>query len=1099
MDSSQSGKQPSATKDSDQQHPSGNNFFDAASSQQHRKRIERKSNNVAVAVHHHDSFGEVDSGVDYGPPIDLEEEVPHDAVPTEFKSQQNDAMEHFNNSAQSINQQEEIMMDATTTTVITLEELEETVGLREATLESLHDKLSKLNDEIQLEQKSSSLLQKEIELLKKKKIVWKKRTENNVHLVKELEGTLERCLERLRRVMDADDGIDDVDNDDADAKEEVKIDDLPHLSVAEDHDLMMKTESANTTRSSKDDFDVIQMPITVIEQDKCNIAWPSLDGAHVKRVRKEAASLPFAFPVWRTSELSRSLYTNLDSPKLLLDMMNMTVLEHLLCREVDKVDNNGGCGQVNESKVWGTSLDIMTHVKWEHLLPSLRREMMVEEAHTDSGERRLDPNVQLCPYELGGTCADKRCPYQHLSRSEPTEEEVEDAAQDDIIKYHSLSKLVLPTIVNSCSGGASEVESTNAPDGGRISEGKATNANIGVDLKQAPAKEESDEELNPSAERTNQREFEENDDYVSLPIVTETTGEEPVSGNNSNDSRDLVFSERFWWYNEQPFDTSWNGNGEPRDVFDQVVASFGFRRNGGCLEHIAQPSSVDNESFMNELIVDARLIDLCRVCMHMGQGSFALAVLETFQKSVPGNRFHKTLQHARREVKASIFCNSSQNAFDTQLSLLLLSTYICAQFHTPDLNINELGRAMNLVSGKKDAKYEELLTSVVSRSPKRLKVSSAQSENKWTALERSLNLMLEKEVIVPFSQLAKGGEYSYFLNCVTIGKVLENAVYEMSQEHTFSPLLHALEPTWATLQMLLHTSHALSTKRDWLEPDLIVTVIIVPVIYACVSKTIAVTIPSRKNGNDSTTHDVEKCHPKQDMRTIANLTCLDKCIVGILKTLNKSRQEIGIREMTELLVTPLHAISVGISMTVRAVDKAQMKLCYALSIGRIHRGVPSIYAMSSMLWSQLIQLHFTLPTYTSALRYEHMKLSLANDVISSHQDIVSRLFEHGVILHSVVLPGDCQITTSSLSTKWSKKKYKAVWEEVLGKIYSQHSGQDQNETVADLDLVLSNQEYSCFPEILLLAGGSVKRLRMTNCGLKNLPMSFGFCLSNLQV
>ena len=1093
MDSLQPGKQPSAKDNSNNsgggdlhdRQPSGSN---ASASSHHQQHGERNKNSIgqplsssSKVMHFHDSFGDADSGVDYGPPIDLEEEEEHHDeganTAEESKPQHKDD--------EIVNKDEETE-DATTT--ITLEELEETVGLHEATLESLHDKLSKLNDEIQHEQQSSSRLQTDIELLNKKKIVLKKRTENNVQLVKELEGTLDKCLERLRRVMDVDD------DNDVDAKEEVKIDDDDYhdqqLSENGHENMVMDTEEVpnEAIQSDTKDFEIIKLPIstTIDQQDIGSIAWPE---NNIKMIRKTAASLPFAFPVWRTSELSCPFYTNLDSPELLLDMMNTTVLEYLLCREEDRVE---GCGQVHDSKVWGTSLDIMTHVKWEHLLPSLQRET-VDVPTSQPGESRIDPNVQLCPYELGGTCADDRCPYQHLSRPKRSQEETQDTAQDDeYIKYHSLSKLVLPPSPFS----ENEI----------LSGDKEMDASTDVDLKQPPTPEKSDEELDPSVETTNQGGFEENDDYVSFPTVTEFTDGEGVSSSSENKtSRDLEFNERFWWYSEHPFAMSLIRTEEPCDVFDQVVTSFGFRRNNDSLE-VAQPCLEDGKESTNqqmELIVDARLIDLCRVCIHMGQHSVALTVLDTFQKSVHRNRFHKILRHARQEVESSINCNCSHKIFDTQLSLLVISRYIWTEFVNPGLK-TDLKRVMGIVTGKNEkSKYDDLLKSIVSRSPKRLKTSSTQSENKWAAFERSLYLLLEKEVIVPFAQLAKGEEHTYLLNCITIGKVLESIVYELSEEHkTFSPLLHALEPIWATLQALLQSSGALSTKSDWLQPNLIVTVIIGPVIYACVSKTIAVTVPSQQHGKKATPHREDKCHPKHDLRTIANLTCLDKCIVGILKTLNKSSQGNGTGEWIELLLSPLHAISVGISMAVKMMDKTQMKLGYVLSKGRSHRGLPSMYAMSSMLWSQLIQLQLTFPAYTSQARYEHLIPSLAKEVTDEHQDIVSRLFQHGVILHRIVLPGDFQITTSSLSTKGSKDQYKAVWEEVKREIHAKYSVQEeQKENAIELDLVVTNymKEYSCFPESLLLAGKKLTRLRMTNCGLKKLPISFGFCLSNIQV
>jgi len=1106
MDSLQSGEQQPSSSEAD-----GNSNSDGGGGNHHHP--SSTSNNV-TNHHFHDSFGEADSGVDYGPPIELEEDEEkeqhegtniHDIITaadvdsTKLQHDDNvvDGIEIQNLSPpnQTEEEEEEVVDNHATTTIITLEE---TVGLHEATLESLHDKLSKLNDEINVEEQTSSMLHAEIETLNKKKIVLKKRTENNVQLVKELEGTLEKCLERLRRALDA--NVDD--DEDVDTKEEGKLDQLllqvgnEVITNEKDHAVVMVTEATNEIQTAKDatkdydDFNIIKIPIKIVEEDRGSIAWPPLGSKDVKAVRKEAASLPFAFPVWRTSEFSCALlFTNLDSSQLLLDMMDMTVLEHLLCREENKLD---GCGQVQKSKIWGTSLDVMTQVKWEHLLPSLQRDILFE-TPTVSSESRLDPNVQLCPYELGGTCADDRCPYQHISRPEPFQDEVvEDSAQDDeVIKYHSLSKLTLPPSPFSDSKRAPGDEVTEADD-------------VDLSSKQTFALGHSDEELDSSVVPTNQQCFEDNDDYVSLPTVAETTSGHVVY----NNSRDLKFSERFWWYKEHPFGTSWSGDDEAQDVFQNVVTSFGFRRNSEFIEYRALPSLEDyteGARLQKELIVDARLIDLCRVCIHMGQASFALTVLETFQKSVHKDRLHMALKLVRRKVESSVSCNSSQNIFDSQLTLLVISKYIRAKFLKPDMMNSNLQSSMDSIFGqKKDKRYEDLFQSLVSRFPKRQKLTSAHREDKWAALERSVHSLLEKQVIVPFSQLTNGEEYSFFLNCVHIGKILETVVYELSQEHgtSFSPLLHALEPIWESLQTLLQTSYALSRATDWLQPDLIVTVIIGPIIYACASTTIAVTVLSQ-HGQQSTRQDADKSYPNYDMRTIANMTCLDKCIVGILKDLNKSSQKNEEGELVELLVTPLHALSVGISMAVGMVDKAQMKLGYALSKGRNHRGVPSMYSISSILWGQLVQIQITFPpNYNSALRYEHIIPSLAPDVVTSHRDIVSRLFEHGVILHSIALPGDFQITTSLLSTKGSKDQYKAVWEDVKREIYAQRSLQEgQTETVNELDLVVANymKEYSCFPETLFLTGGKLTRLRMTNCGLKELPKSFGFCFSHLQV
>ena len=80
--------------------------------------------------------------------------------------------------------------------IISVRELEEELGLHEATLESLN--LQNFNNEIQLEQQHSSALRKDVQLLNQRKVIFRKRTDNNFKLVKDLDLSLEKCLERLR-------------------------------------------------------------------------------------------------------------------------------------------------------------------------------------------------------------------------------------------------------------------------------------------------------------------------------------------------------------------------------------------------------------------------------------------------------------------------------------------------------------------------------------------------------------------------------------------------------------------------------------------------------------------------------------------------------------------------------------------------------------------------------------------------------------------------------------------------------------------------------------------------------------------------------------
>lgn len=84
-----------------------------------------------------------------------------------------------------------------------VEDLEEEVILHETTIESLAARLSALDDEIEAEEAGALSLRADIELSKRRKSIFRKRTDNNLRLVGELEASLERCLERLRRALDA--------------------------------------------------------------------------------------------------------------------------------------------------------------------------------------------------------------------------------------------------------------------------------------------------------------------------------------------------------------------------------------------------------------------------------------------------------------------------------------------------------------------------------------------------------------------------------------------------------------------------------------------------------------------------------------------------------------------------------------------------------------------------------------------------------------------------------------------------------------------------------------------------------------------------------
>jgi len=154
--------------------------------------------------HYHDAFGDGDAGVDYGAPLDLEE-GDYDSVDGSCGDAFRDHDDEDAKSAHDVH--DEIDGDArpgstaaamSTPLEASIDELYEEVGLQETTLATLYSKLTELTDQIEAEQIVAAELRQDIQRLTHKKLMLKKRTEGGLELVKRVEGTLEKCLERLR-------------------------------------------------------------------------------------------------------------------------------------------------------------------------------------------------------------------------------------------------------------------------------------------------------------------------------------------------------------------------------------------------------------------------------------------------------------------------------------------------------------------------------------------------------------------------------------------------------------------------------------------------------------------------------------------------------------------------------------------------------------------------------------------------------------------------------------------------------------------------------------------------------------------------------------
>ena len=305
--------------------------------------------------HWHDAFGTDDAGVDYGPPNAFEEDDDDDDDDDDDEDD-----DDFNGSG-DIDEGESYptvtdanCIDSNTpannfNSSITIEELEEEVDLHAQTLESISTKLQNLDEEILQEEEISSSLRNDIQLLNQRKLLLKKRKEKSRKLIEELEGSLQKCIERLGIIGGGQDYNIEYEYDEyySEIIEEEECDgipgELPPTIDTDDGDGDASFSdidvNGNQGKVACDEHDStsqqinVQDPIPLSSEHEIRgkITWPSSELVH--RIHLAAEELPVDFPTWRTNALSNSLLRGIDTEKLLVDVMNVAALENLVKRD----------------------------------------------------------------------------------------------------------------------------------------------------------------------------------------------------------------------------------------------------------------------------------------------------------------------------------------------------------------------------------------------------------------------------------------------------------------------------------------------------------------------------------------------------------------------------------------------------------------------------------------------------------------------------------------------------------------------------------------------------------------------------------------------
>lgn len=1152
---------------------------DSASTQQQQQPSFLQESNPPTAQHHHDAFGEGDSGIDYGDDAIDFEEGDYDSVngsqgdPLNLNA--NGIPNAINSSAdyrigineQSIETPADAQHSETIDLTTTLDELQEEVGLHETTLSTLHSKLLFLSSEIEAEEANAESLRGEIQTLSQRKLRLKKKTEGNIELVRRVEGTLEKTLGRLKSALGQPEYVDKdqdvhfqegkIGSSAPSIQEEAAVASIEHeIDLNSKYQQAYKAESSTATETdtNKSRSSCIRIPLH--QDSKHEIQWSTPNEAIRSKIKQ-------ILPTWRTNLPTPSLW-GAGSTDVLSRLVSILSNENLLERQdlVDKGLLPADSGWVNESCIIGTPLDIYKHVdckRWLHTVNSPHT--LNEKVPAISRDNRLDPNAVLCPYELGGVCADYRCPYQHLGRP-PTSSAITLGNGRRYLRYYALPEVRTPpplsrddfvasekdvselitNEISSVDGKSKDVTleyHSQNEDGPAVTKvypcptcatvalnvndlrahmqqcnpnlfvldgTEYTVQNVLVDeskTNDAAAKNdqppghhahiENDQQPNPVEDVADASAFIDNQDMVCLPTIDHVSDsdscDESVTEEMDIPSRGFLFDEQYWWQALIPRANKVS-YASCHQAIDFILLSFGFEpvRDDASkvdashlrLLRCSTLQTKESKSLeLQEIILNARIIDFCQICVHMGQCSLGLSLLRSAIQSKENEYHLLLLQHVFDSVKAASTSRGACDLFTSQVRLSLVS-----QFY----QLRHAWLSQDIPKRNKEPRVEQLLAILdenkesLDHDIKRCLSSRIPSscgdtgQSGWEDFVSCLQLQLEKYIIVPFAyKMTETEQLSFLLECANIGRVLQDVMGNV-HDRTFSPLAHVLDPVWAVVQLLLQTRQqklAVNSASE-LRPHLLVILVIGPLVFECSSNIIS--RPLVQTGAFDTF----------DTRDRLDLSTLDKSIIEMIKDVRRCwrNRDIKIGNI-ECLLSPLYMMSVSICVCLGAFEKAQLRLSNAINAkSKFQSHSLSMNAISESLYSQLIHLRMSCPTYTDLVdpRGE-----------CETRNLVAQATFNGIVLCRLDACGDLPMISAANSNRAGQQQ----WQNLSSVVNAKHQSEyfEFEASHPKIEITRSSE----FPRSLLVAGQTMKCLRLVGCMLDDLPLSIGVHLSSLVV
>ena len=708
----------------------------------------------------------------------------------------------------------------------------------------------------------------------------------------------------------------------------------------------------------------------------------------------------------------------------------------------DSLNNDGW--QHRRQCMWNTCLDVRM------ILSSPATSSPKTEEGGSQEKPMIDPNIQLCPYELSGECQDEFCAYQHLK-------------ERPFGRILPRELLPLPRLVFS-----TNLQSEDAASASVAGPSTELNKSTPIEsaIRGASSMKEQRNELTDAA------------DYLELP-GTDAHDELPFSFGHS------TFSERPRDGKQQastePHSTGWFSHAKLAQSLTSQSSVVAILENMG-FSFDEETNVIDSEKIDKRFIFQESFewMDLTVNCfcvmLHAGRFDISQALLkycrtlcrkwglEDERVSVVEKIFLPLIQ-SLDSLESRMFAYESHGSKDTfghPLEAQFLATVLCFfLFRSRECRVKDIDslaatlRSIVTVINDNIEVPEESTGHVVGVIVETVKTAlknlveqeGLQNDQSFSSLLRAIDKGREIRRIVAKMDFTCVGE-GVLLQCMRLfGGLMESASEKASM---------LLGGTWIVGNVLLGSIESaagqisIDCEIDGRQTELTDLYLVV----------------------DRTLHELQKY--SLNFPTVV------------------------------LLLSPLYAANIALATTLRLYNRAHHKLVSLLS----PNSKVALSRFSELLWSQLVQLEALLPTRTNSLAGKEADQrkppDLSPETRQRYELLVNHIVACGVHAHHVTLANDW-----NLANILSEDDSDIVFESCLN-ITDVLPGSPGASSLTEFvleDHKLSRRQtrgaplpiYSKIPQSLLLVGSSLSRLTLSKVGLDKLPYHFGSFFNRLEV